>query len=631
MTLHSVLIQKLLSTNAHFGRRVATHHFKLYAHGLRNGAAIIDSDKTLICLRSAAGFIASLVRNNPNPRLMFVNTNPLFDEIVELMTKKIGCYSPSMNSIWRAGGFLTNSNSPKKFRSRNKKLVFGPTQPPDCLVVIDTERKSSVLVEAEKLQIPVVALVDSSMPLESFKRITYPIPANDSVQFVYLFCNMITKTILSEKKRTPVAAGSLDRLEADRRRKEEVRRIEKADNDFADIKVPVIPYEQLAPPPGDASKVKDLFDKIVVFKFNESLATDIGFNGPASVIELRDGKTGMDLLASQMKSINLKNGCNVPLFLLNSTAAQKVTDKELETYSQSNLEIHTFELNEIPQSRSSGSRSGGHDLVYATQSVVLSSLMNSATLDRLLSQGKEYALMVDSRNVLATIDPNILTHMVENNFECVMEVCPPAITDSKDSVTSIDEGKVRLGEITLLPSKSSENFKFIDTGNLWINLKAIKRLADVDAVRKELENVKSVADGTAAGSLIRFFNHATAISVPASHHLTLNTTEDLLLLQSDLYILSDGALARNPARHIASDPSIDLGPEFRKFGDFTSRFKSIPSIIDLESLKVSGDVWFGSDVKLKGNVSIVARPGTTIEVPDGTELENKLINDPSDL
>lgn len=74
-----------------------------------------------------------------------------------------------------------------------------------------------MLVEAEKLQIPVVALVDSSMPLESFKRITYPVPANDSVQFVYLFCNMITKTILHEKKRLPMAAGSEDKLEADRR------------------------------------------------------------------------------------------------------------------------------------------------------------------------------------------------------------------------------------------------------------------------------------------------------------------------------------------------------------------------------------------------------------------------------
>ncbi|GMH18133.1 hypothetical protein Nepgr_019974 [Nepenthes gracilis] len=204
MTIHSVLIQKLLSTNAHLGRRVATHHFKVFAYGSRNAMCIIDSDKTLISLRAACDFIGGLVRHNA--RFLFVNTNPLFDEIVDQMTQKIGVPS---QQYWRLGGFLTNSSSPKKFRSRNKKICFGPPQPPDCIVIMDTERKSSVINEASRLQIPIVGLVDSSMPWETFKRITYPIPCNDSVQFVYLFCNLITKTFLFEKKRinASTAAG----------------------------------------------------------------------------------------------------------------------------------------------------------------------------------------------------------------------------------------------------------------------------------------------------------------------------------------------------------------------------------------------------------------------------------------
>lgn len=200
MTLHSIVIQKLLSTNAHLGRRVAAHHFKQFTYGTRNGMAIIDSDRTLICLRTAVEFIAALAQQKA--RFMFVNTNSLWDEIIEQMTKKIGCYSPSMNLLWRTGGFLTNSHSPKKFRSRRKKICFGPTQPPDCLVVFDTDRKSSVILEADRLQIPIVSLVDSAMPLECYKKITYPIPANDSVQFVYLVCNLITKTFLLHQKST---------------------------------------------------------------------------------------------------------------------------------------------------------------------------------------------------------------------------------------------------------------------------------------------------------------------------------------------------------------------------------------------------------------------------------------------
>ncbi|XP_008244410.1 PREDICTED: ribosomal protein S2, mitochondrial-like [Prunus mume] len=101
MTLHSIVIQKLLSTNAHLGRRVAAHHFKQFTYGTRNGMAIIDSDRTLICLRTATEFIAALAQQKA--RFMFVNTNSLWDEIIEQMTKKIGCYSPSMNLLWRTG------------------------------------------------------------------------------------------------------------------------------------------------------------------------------------------------------------------------------------------------------------------------------------------------------------------------------------------------------------------------------------------------------------------------------------------------------------------------------------------------------------------------------------------------
>ena len=208
MTLHSIVIQKLLSTNAHLGRRVASHHFKQFTYGHRNRMSIIDSDRTLICLRNAAAFISAMAHRDA--RFMFVNTNSLFDEILEQTTKQIGVYSPSLTTLWRTGGCLTNAHSPKKFRSRRKKIVFGPTQPPDCLVVFDSERKSSVVLEAHRLQIPIVSLVDSDTPIEYFSKITYPIPCNNaSAKFVYLFCNLITKTFLLEQKKKKKKNGAV--------------------------------------------------------------------------------------------------------------------------------------------------------------------------------------------------------------------------------------------------------------------------------------------------------------------------------------------------------------------------------------------------------------------------------------
>lgn len=644
MTLHSIVIQKLLSTNAHLGRRVATpHHFKLFAYGTRNGMTIIDSDRTLVCLRNACDFIAALARQRG--RFMFVNTNPLFDEIVEQMTRRIGCYSPSGNALWRTGGFLTNSCSPKKFRSRNKKICFGPTQPPDCLVVMDTERKSSVIQEAAKLQIPVVALVDSSMPWECYRKIQYPIPANDSVQFVYLFCNMITKTFLLEQKklaaakdRLGIASASAPASAPKTEAREEVPRIEesKSESDsgteFAKIQVPIIPYEKLAHFPEDVAETKKLLDKLVVLKLNGALGTKMGFDGPKSTIEIGNGMTILGLTATQIEHLNSKYGCNVPLLLMNSSRTHDATLEVWGKYSQPKIDFHAFEMNQNSQLRSSGEQSSNNELAYANQGAVIVSLMRSGTLDVLLSQGKEYILVANSDNAGAIIDPKILNHLSQNKVECCMEVRPTASIDVNGNFANFEERKFQLGEIAQKPSERlSEKFKLLDTKNMWINLNAIKRLVETDALKWEVDAGSSLMQETAASSIIRFFEHAIGISIPPSRYFPLNSTSDLLLLQSDLYATSNGVLIRNAARTNPKNPSIELGPEFDKLDSFASRFKSIPSVVELDSLNVTGDVWFGNGIKLKGNVSIVARPGMRIEIPDGVVLDNKLINGPEDI
>ncbi|XP_020081510.1 ribosomal protein S2, mitochondrial-like [Ananas comosus] len=195
MTIHSIVCTKLLSTNAHLGRRVAAHHFSVYICGSRNGIAILDSDKTKISLRNALHFIGSPIRQKG--RSFFLKTNHVF--LYEIMEEMASCINDSQ---WRIGAFLTNScSSPKKIRSRKKKINLGLNQEPDCVVILDADRKSSVILEADRSQIPIASLVDSTIPLGSFKRITYPIPANDPIQFVYLFRHSITKTVILERGR----------------------------------------------------------------------------------------------------------------------------------------------------------------------------------------------------------------------------------------------------------------------------------------------------------------------------------------------------------------------------------------------------------------------------------------------
>jgi UTP--glucose-1-phosphate uridylyltransferase len=196
-----------------------------------------------------------------------------------------------------------------------------------------------------------------------------------------------------------------------------------------------------------------------------------------------------------------------------------------------------------------------------------------------------------------------------------MEVTPKTLADVKGGTLISYEGRVQLLEIAQVPDehvnefKSIEKFKIFNTNNLWVNLKAIKRLVEAEALRmeiipnpKEVDGVKVLQLETAAGAAIRFFDKAIGINVPRSRFLPVKATSDLLLVQSDLYTLVDGFVTRNPARANPANPSIELGPEFKKVANFLARFKSIPSIVELDSLKVSGDVWFGSGITLKVNL-----------------------------
>ncbi|KAK8303206.1 hypothetical protein V6Z12_D04G134800 [Gossypium hirsutum] len=74
--------------------------------------------------------------------------------------------------------------------------------------------------------------------------------------------------------------------------------------------------------------------------------------------------------------------------------------------------------------------------------------------------------------------------------------------------------------------KSIEKFKIFNTNNLWVNLNAIKRLVEVDALKmeiipnpKEVNGIKVLQLETAAGAAIRFFDHAIGINVPRSQFL----------------------------------------------------------------------------------------------------------------
>jgi UTP--glucose-1-phosphate uridylyltransferase len=122
-------------------------------------------------------------------------------------------------------------------------------------------------------------------------------------------------------------------------------------------------------------------------------------------------------------------------------------------------------------------------------------------------------------------------------------------------------------------------------------------------------NPKTTDDGvpviqleTAAGAAIKHFSNAHGINVPRARFLPVKACSDLLLIKSDIYSISHGELVMNEARMFDNIPVIKLSDHFKKIQNFQKRFKKIPKIIELDHLTVTGDVYFGRNVTLRGTV-----------------------------
>ncbi|KAA8499890.1 UTP--glucose-1-phosphate uridylyltransferase [Porphyridium purpureum] len=423
----------------------------------------------------------------------------------------------------------------------------------------------------------------------------------------------------------------------------------------------LVPYDQIVSRSDDGSlrehstaEARELLKKVAVLKLNGGLGTSMGCTGPKSAIEVIPDQSFMDLTVQQIAALNDTYGSDVPLLLMNSFNTHSDTEKILRKYGTSNVNIVRFYQSRFPRIQANvlsllpsefyvrtDSREGegwyppGHGDVYR-------SLQNSGVLDSLLEQGREYLFLSNIDNLGATVDLSILRYMdSDGGPDFAMELTDKTIADVKGGTLINYQGRKKLLEIAQVPKdhveefKSVRKFRVFNTNNLWVNLRALKTVLeeredrirpDLIVNKKQLSNGKSVIQlETAAGALIEYFERAKGINVPRTRFLPVKTTSDLLTVQSNLYKLdSQGNFCMNPRRQFSVAPHVKLGEEFKNVTDYAERLGSIPDIIDLEHLTVSGDVRFGKNVTLRGTVIIVANPGETITIPEGAILENNV-------
>ncbi|XP_041352363.1 UTP--glucose-1-phosphate uridylyltransferase-like isoform X2 [Gigantopelta aegis] len=405
-------------------------------------------------------------------------------------------------------------------------------------------------------------------------------------------------------------------------------------------------------PPPDTKKIQSLLNQLVVIKLNGGLGTSMGCTGPKSAISVRNELTFLDLTVQQIEHLNKMYQTDIPLVLMNSFNTDDDTQKILRKYGQVKVSIFTFNqsryprlnresLLPIPQSFGPESAEGwyppGHGDVYP-------SFYNSGLLDEFIKAGKKYVFISNIDNLGANVDLNILNFLLnpENGPapEFVMEVTDKTRADVKGGTLVEIDGKLRLLEIAQVPKehvdefKSINKFKIFNTNNLWMNLEAMKRVVEDQTLHMEIiVNPKTLDNGTnilqletAVGAAIKSFEGALGINVPRSRFLPVKTSSDLLISMSNLYHLKTGTLEMSPKRSFPSVPLVKLGTHFNKVKDFLARFSSIPDLLELDHLTVSGDVTFGKNVSLKGTVIIIANHGERIDIPTGAILENKIVS-----
>ncbi|KAI6026141.1 UTP-glucose-1-phosphate uridylyltransferase [Pisolithus microcarpus] len=387
----------------------------------------------------------------------------------------------------------------------------------------------------------------------------------------------------------------------------------------------IVPYDSLSQPRNDGS-----FNKLAVLK------------GAKSALEVKDDMTFLDLTVRQIEHLNMTNGVNVPLILMTSFNTHEDTLRIIKKYANQQVQITTFNQSRYPRiyketllpcpKRADDDKKHwyppGHGDLY-------NAIYQSGVLDQLIAEGKEYLFVSNSDNLGAgdvSVDEKILQHMIDSQSEFLMEVTDKTKADIKGGTLIDYEGSIPSEHVE--DFKSIRKFKIFNTNNLWINLRALKRVMENEGMELEIiVNPKTTDDGhpviqleTAAGAAIKHFKNGHGVNVPRSRFLPVKSCSDLLLIKSDIYSLRHGQLILNESRMFETIPVIKLGDHFKKIQQFQKRFKKIPKIIELDHLTVTGDVYFGRNVTLRGTVIVVANEGQRIDIPDGCILENRLLS-----
>jgi UTP--glucose-1-phosphate uridylyltransferase len=270
---------------------------------------------------------------------------------------------------------------------------------------------------------------------------------------------------------------------------------------------------------------------------------------------------------------------------------------------------------------------------------VYGALRRSGLLAQLLERGIRYAMISNSDNLGATTEPRVAAHLASERAPFLMEVVQGTEADRKGGHIARlkSDGQLVLRETAQTPDEDQESFRdykrwrYYNTNSLWVDLQALnERLESSDGVlelplivnRKTIDprdsdSTKVIQLESAMGAAIGSFKGAQLLLVPRTRFAPVKTTDDLLVLRSDVYTVSDDLVVAPVNSRL---PYVELDSRFYKIiDDFEARFPAgPPSLKQAERLVVHGDVTFGREVTVRGTAELDVDEPTKID--DGTVL-----------
>ena len=219
-----VTMRQLLDAGVHFGHQTRRWNPKMqrFIFGERNGIYIIDLTQTLARIEAAYTYVRDLVAGGG--QVLFVGTKKQAQDSVQSYAERVGM--PYVNERW-LGGLLTNFETiskrmgkmkefqrmrssgeldvmPKKEAllisrelaklERNLNGIRDLTRPPDAVFVLDTKKEHIAVAEANKLNLPVIAVVDTNCDPDV---IQYVIPGNDdAIRSGELMCRIMSDAVI---------------------------------------------------------------------------------------------------------------------------------------------------------------------------------------------------------------------------------------------------------------------------------------------------------------------------------------------------------------------------------------------------------------------------------------------------